>query len=62
LSKDWGASYYTSKYRLSPVEVSSYKADANGYRVPLYRFVGGTVSRNDLLSRWRMQLGVRVVF
>jgi hypothetical protein len=54
LSADWGASYYTSKYRLSPVEVSSYKADANGYRVPLYRFVGGTVSRNDLLSRWRM--------
>ena len=62
LAKDWGASYYTSKYRLSPVEISSYQADANGYRVPVYRFVGGSVSRNDLLSRWRMQLGVRVVF
>jgi hypothetical protein len=61
-SKDWGASYYTSKYRLSPVEIYNYTTDANGNRTPQYRFVGGSVSRNDLLSRWRMQLGVRVVF
>ncbi len=62
LSKNWGASYYTSKYRLSPVEIYNYTTDANGNRTPQYRFVGGAVSRNDLLSRWRMQLGVRVVF
>ena len=61
-SKDWGASYYTSKYRLSPVEIYNYTTNANGNRTPQYRFVGGSVSRNDLLSRWRMQLGVRVVF
>mgnify|MGYP003308182021 CR=1 FL=1 len=36
--------------------------DAEGNRTPKYRFVGGEVSRNDLLSRWRMQVGVRVVF
>ena len=36
--------------------------DEGGNRTPKYRFVGGSVSRNDLLSRWRMQLGVRVVF
>ena len=62
ISKDWGASYYTSKYKVSPVEVYGFTTDADGNRTPKYRFVGGSVSRNDLLSRWRMQLGVRVVF
>ena len=62
ISKDWGASYYTSKYKVSPVEVYGFSTDAEGNRTPQYRFVGGSVSRNDLLSRWRMQVGVRVVF
>jgi hypothetical protein len=62
LSKDWGASYYTSQYHLSPVKVSEVETDEQGNRTPKYSFVGGEVSRNDLLSRWRMQVGVRVVF
>ena len=62
ISKDWGASYYTSNYCISPVEIVSVATDEGGNRIPKYRFVGGSVSRNDLLSRWRMQLGVRVVF
>ncbi|MBQ5647776.1 MAG: TonB-dependent receptor [Alistipes sp.] len=62
ISKDWGASYYTSKYKISPVEIYDYSTDSEGNRTPKYRFVGGSVSRNDLLSRWRMQVGVRVVF
>ena len=62
ISKDWGASYYTSNYCISPVEIVSVTTDESGNRTPKYRFVGGSVSRNDLLSRWRMQLGVRVVF
>jgi hypothetical protein len=62
ISKDWGASYYTSKYKISPVEIYDYTTDAECNRTPKYRFVGGSVSRNDLLSRWRMQVGVRVVF
>ena len=61
LSKSWGASYYTSKYRLQPLEIYDFATDAEGNRTPKYRFVGGSVSRNDLLSRWRMQVGVRVV-
>lgn len=60
--KDWGVSYYTSNYCISPVEIDSVTTDNMGNRTPKYRFVGGSVSRNDLLSRWRMQLGVRVVF
>ena len=62
ISKDWGASYYTSKYKVSPIDIDSVTTDAEGNRTPTYRFVGGSVSRNDLLSRWRMQVGVRVVF
>ena len=62
ISKDWGASYYTSNYCISPVEIVGVSTDEGGNRTPKYRFVGGSVSRNDLLSRWRMQLGVRVVF
>ena len=62
LSKDWGASYFTSNYCISPVEIESFTTDAEGNRTPKYRFVGGMVSKNDLLSRWRMQVGVRVVF
>ena len=62
ISKDWGASYYTSNYCISPVEIVSVSTDEGGNRTPKYRFIGGSVSRNDLLSRWRMQLGVRVVF
>ena len=62
ISKDWGASYYTSNYCVSPVEIVGVSTDEGGNRTPKYRFVGGSVSRNDLLSRWRMQLGVRVVF
>ena len=62
ISKDWGVSYYTSNYCISPVEIDSVTTDNMGNRTPKYRFVGGSVSRNDLLSRWRMQLGVRVVF
>ena len=62
ISKNWGASYYTSNYCISPVEIVSVATDEGGNRTPKYRFVGGSVSRNDLLSRWRMQVGVRVVF
>ena len=62
ISKDWGASYYISKYRLSPIEAYEYTTDAEGNRTPKYRFVGSSISRSDLLSRWRMQVGVRVVF
>lgn len=62
LSKDWGASYYLSDYALSPIEISSVTTDSQGNRTPKYRFVGAEVSQNDLLSRWRMQVGVRVIF
>ena len=61
-NRNWGAAYFLDDWKLSPVEIVSLADDGKGNKIPTYRFVGGEVSRNDLLSRWRMQLGVRVVF
>ncbi len=62
LSRSWGASYYLSNWKLSPVEVYALDDDGAGNKTPRYRYRGATVSKNDLLSRWHMQLGIRVVF
>lgn len=62
LSRSWGASYYLSNWKLSPVEVYALDDDGSGNKTPRYRYRGATISKNDLLSRWHMQLGVRVVF
>lgn len=61
-NRNWGAVYFLDDWKLSPVEVTSLTDDGKGNKTPNYRFVGGEISKNDLLSRWRMQLGVRVVF
>ena len=62
LCRDWGASYYLYNWKLSPVEIYDFTTDAAGNKTPKYRYVGSALSYNDLLSRWRMQIGVRVVF
>ena len=62
LSRSWGASYYLSNWRLSPVEVYALDDDGAGNKTPHYRYRGAVISKNDLLSRWHMQIGVRVVF
>lgn len=62
LSRKWGASYYLSNWKLSPVEVYALDDDGAGNKTPRYRYRGASLSKNDLLSRWHMQLGVRVVF
>lgn len=62
LCRKWGSYYFLDDWKLSPVEVISLTDDGNGNKIPKYRFVGGEISRNDLLSRWHMQLGMRIVF
>ena len=62
LCRKWGATYFLDDWKLSPVEVTSLTDDGKGNKTPTYRFVGGEISRNDLLSRWHMQLGLRIVF
>jgi hypothetical protein len=62
LCKDWGAYYYLNNWRLSPLEVYDTESTANGDKVAKYRYIGSKVSKNDILSRWHMQIGVRVIF
>ncbi len=62
LCRDWGASYYLNNWKLSPVEIYGFTTDDAGNKTPKYRYVGSSLSKNDLLSRWQMQVGLRVVF
>ena len=57
LCRHWGTYYNVSGVRLQPVTITKME---NG--VPVYRFTDSQLTTDDLLSRWRMQLGVRVVF
>ncbi|MCH5329613.1 MAG: TonB-dependent receptor [Alistipes sp.] len=58
IARDWGAVYTVSNSRLTPVTVT---LDDDG-KTPVYRFAAAEAAKNDILSRWHMQLGVRVVF
>ena len=61
LCRSWGASY-TDTWNLSPVTVAKIDKDANGNATPTYQYKGQENVPSDILSRWHMQLGVRVVF
>ncbi len=61
IDRSWGASYRTSGWSLSPVSITGLQAVDGGYR-PVYKFTGAAPTRDDILSRWHMQLGVRMVF
>ena len=57
ICRPWGTYYNVAGMRLQPVTVSAME---NGE--PVYRFVGAKPTSDDLLSRWSMQLGARIVF
>ncbi|MBR4994906.1 MAG: TonB-dependent receptor [Alistipes sp.] len=57
LCRHWGSYYNVGNVRLQPVTVVSQQ---DGELV--YRFTNGDLTPNDLMSRWSMQLGVRVRF
>ena len=61
LCRSWGMVYRTSNWALSPVTVTELKQDGDNYR-PVYKFNGAEFTTDDILSRWHMQIGVRVVF
>ena len=58
INRDWGAVYTVANSRLTPVKITAL-TDKNR---PVYQYTGAEYAKNDLLSRWRMQIGVRVVF
>ena len=57
LCRHWGAYYNVSGARLQPVTIAAMQDGA-----PVYKFTNSKLTTDDLLSRWRMQFGVRVVF
>ena len=62
LCRDWGAYHSVKNARLQPLRIVSLTDDGNGNKTPVYQFTGANIAKDDLLSRWHMQLGVRVVF
>lgn len=61
LCRSWGMVYRTSNWALSPVTVTELEQDGDNYR-PRYKFNGAEFTTDDILSRWHMQIGIRVVF
>ena len=57
ICRHWGTYYNVSGMRLQPVTISAVEEG-----VPVYRFTGAKPTADDLLSRWSMQLGARIVF
>ena len=62
LCRDWGAYHSVKNAILQPVRIVSLTDDGNGNKTPVYQFTGTKIAKDDILSRWHMQLGVRVVF
>ena len=61
LSRSWGMVYRTSNWTLTPLTVTELQSVDGGYR-PRYKFTDSNYTTDDVLSRWRMQIGIRVVF
>ena len=61
LSRSWGLVHRTSNWTLSPLTVTELQSVEGGYR-PVYKFTESNYTTDDVLSRWRMQIGIRVVF
>lgn len=61
ISRSWGLTHRTSNWALSPVSVTELQKVDGGYR-PVYKFTGADYTVDDVMSRWHMQIGVKVVF
>ena len=57
ICRHWGSYYNVSGWRQQPVKVVRVEDG-----VPVYQYSNTALTPSDLLSRWHMQLGVRVVF
>ncbi len=61
IDKNWGA-VYSSAYTVSPLKVTKLTANSNGDMVPTYSYQTSSVSKSDFLSRWHLQVGLKVTF
>ena len=61
LCRSWGMVHRTSNWALNPLTVTKLEEVEGGY-CPVYKFTESNYTTDDVLSRWRMQIGLRVVF
>ena len=61
LNKDWGK-YYAHVTSYSPLTVSSVEVSDAGDVTPTFSYASTDKYLDDLYSRWRMQLAIRVTF
>lgn len=61
LCRSWGMVHRTSNWALAPITVTELTHVDGGY-VPTYKFNGANYTTDDILSRWHIQIGVRVIF
>jgi len=61
IDKNWGV-VYSSAYTVSPLKVTKLTANSNGDQVPTYSYQASSVTKSDILSRWHLQVGLKVTF
>ena len=61
VNKEWG-SVYSSDYNVSPLKVTKLTANSNGDYIPTYSYQDDKVYKSDFLSRWHLQVGLKVTF
>lgn len=57
LCREWGAYYNVSGWRQQPVKIEGLEDGE-----PVYRFTTAQLTPDNILSRWHMQLGARIIF
>lgn len=60
LNKNWG-SYYSSTYAVAPLTVQSATISGDT-KVATFSYNDDSVAKDQLLSRWHMQIGLKVTF
>lgn len=61
INKEWGA-VYASDYNVYPLKVTAMTANSSGNYVPTYSYIDDKVYKSDFLSRWHLQVGLKVTF
>jgi hypothetical protein len=61
IDKNWG-SVYASTYNVQPLKVTKLTADSNGDMIPTYSYQSSSIAKSDFLSRWHLQIGLKVTF
>ena len=61
LNKEWGT-YYSSAYTLQVLKVESIDTNVDDTKSPVFSYNNKELEINDVFSRWRAQLGIKITF